>query len=197
MIILDFKTLIGIAAIVLVVIAYIPYIRDVIKNKTIPHIYTWILWAFITSIAFALQLSDKAGSGAYVTFSSVITGCVVIFLSFFLHKGKRDITKLDTFFFILGFISLGFWVFAKQPVISTFLVIITSLLAFIPTIRKSWKNPHSETLSFYVLNSFRFALATIALQNYSIITTLYPITWFIANIIFSLMLVLRRSSLRS
>lgn len=187
----DIKNVIGIIAIVLTFVGYIPYIRDIFKGKTKPHIYSWFLWGFVTTIAFALQVSGGAGIGAYVTLAAALL-CIVVFILGLRLKGKRDITLSDTLFFVLAFIALFLWLVAKQPVLSAILVTATDLLGFAPTIRKSWNNPHSETLSFYLLNSLRFLLAVIALQHYSIITALYPITWMFANGLFGVLLMIRR-----
>lgn len=192
----EIKNIIGIVAVILVFIGYIPYIRDILKGKTIPHIYSWFLWGFVTSIAFALQISDNAGIGSFVTLAAVLMCVVVIILSFILHRSKFDITKLDSLFLVLAFISLGTWLIAKQPVFSAVLATTTDLLGFAPTIRKSWNKPHSETLSLYALNTFRFGLAVFALQHYSLITALYPISWCIASGLFALMLIQRRKALK-
>jgi hypothetical protein len=98
-------------------------------------------------------------------------------------------------FLILAFVSLLIWLFAKQPVISVLLATTVDLLGFAPTIRKSWTKPYSETLSFYFLNTIRFILAVISLQRYTIITALYPTTWFLANGLFAILLILRRKQL--
>lgn len=188
---IEIKDLIGIIAIVLTFIGYVPYIRDIFKGKTKPHIYSWFLWGFVTTIAFALQLSGGAGIGAYVTLAAAVL-CIVVFILGLRLKGKRDITLSDTLFLLLAFVALFLWLVAKQPVLSAILVTATDLLGFAPTIRKSWNNPHSETLSFYLLNSLRFLLAVLALQQYSIITALYPITWMIANGLFGVLLMIRR-----
>lgn len=190
----DIKNLLGIVAAALVFVGYIPYIRDVFKGKTQPHIYSWFLWAFVTSIAFALQFSGGAGSGAFVTLAAAVMCVVIIFLGFF-KKNKVQIVKLDTVFLVLAFIALGLWLLAKQPVLSALLATAVDLLGFAPTIRKSWNNPHSETVSFYFLNTFRFGLAVVALQKYSVVTAAYPISWLIANGLFAMMLVIRRKQI--
>src|SRR3989339_1216413 len=182
----DFKNILGIVATILVFFGYIPYIRDIVKGKTKPHVYSWFIWGFVTLIAFALQLSDKAGSGAFVTLAAAIM-CFVVIIFGFIYKSKVKIVKSDTIFLIFAIISLGLWLIAKQPVLSVILTVIIDLLGFAPTIRKSWNNPFSETLTFYYLNSIRFGLAIIALQKYSLLTALYPITWLMANILFALM----------
>jgi hypothetical protein len=187
------KEAIGFVAVALTFVGYIPYIRDTLKGKTKPHIYTWFIWALVTAIAFALQLSDKAGAGAYVTLAAAMV-CFAIFI-IGTRQGDKDITKLDTLFLIFSFIALGLWLFADQPVLSIVLLSSIDMLGFIPTIRKSWYKPNQETLSSYATNTFRFGLAIIALQHYTIVTSLYPITWIIANGGFSIFLVVRRKQL--
>jgi len=185
------KTLLGLVATALVFIGYIPYLRDIVKGKTKPHVYSWFLWSFVTLIAFALQLSGGAGTGAFVTLAAAVM-CIAVIVLGFIHNSQVKIVWIDTLFLIFAVVALLLWLVAKQPVLSAILTTLIDLLGFAPTVRKSWNNPHSETLSFYWLNTFRFGLALIALQNYSIITALYPITWLTANGLFALMLVLRR-----
>lgn len=187
----EFKNYLGIFATVLVFIGYIPYLRDSIKGKTKPHLYSWFLWALVTFIAFALQLSGEAGSGAFVTLAAALM-CLVVITFGFIQKSKIQIVKMDTIFLILAFISLGLWLIAKQPILSAILATVVDLFGFAPTIRKSWSNPYTETLSFYYLNTLRFGLAVIALQTYSIVTAFYPISWLLANGLFAGMLLIRR-----
>ena len=191
----DLKNIVGIVAVLLTFIGYIPYIKDVISGKTVPHVYSWFLWGFVTLIAFALQVSAGGGIGAYVTFTAGLL-CTIVFIIGFTKKGKKDITQVDTIFFILALIALGFWLIAKQPVISAILTTGVDLLGFAPTIRKSWNKPYSETLSFYLLNTIRFILAVFSLQRYTIVTALYPLAWIFGNGLFGLMLIMRRKQLK-
>lgn len=186
----EVKTIISIIAVLLTFIAYVPYIRDTLRGKTTPHVYTWFIWGLVTAIAFGLQVGAGAGVGSWVTLAVVIACFLVFILG--LRNGRKDITKLDTIFLILSFIALFLWLVVKQPVLSVLLVSFTDMLSFIPTIRKSWNKPHSETLFLYSLTSFRHGLSLLALEHYSIVTWLYPATWTIANALFSLMLIIRR-----
>jgi len=187
------KTIFSIVAILLTFIGYIPYIRDTLQRKTTPHIYTWFIWGLVTAIAYGLQVGAGAGVGSWVTLAVVIVCFFIFFLG--LRNGKKDITKSDTIFFLLSLVALFLWLVAKQPVWSVILVSSIDMLGFIPTIRKSWNKPYSETLFSYELNSFRHGLSILALQQYSIITWLYPATWVIANGLFSIMLIIRRKQI--
>ena len=180
-------------AIVFVFINYIPYVRNIIRGKTHPHIYSWFLWTLITIIVFALQVSDRAGPGAFVTLAAGMFSLTVLILGF--RLGKKNITRSDTAILIITLIAVGFWLVAKQPALSAVLVTFADLLAFVPTIRKSWHQPNTETLFLYAMNTLRFILVLLALQNYSILTALNPTSWLLANALFSLMLIIRRRTL--
>lgn len=186
----NIKVFVSTVAVILTILGYIPYIRDTLKGKTTPHVYTWFIWGFVTAIAFGLQVSAGAGVGSWITLTVTILAFFVFFLG--MRSGKKDITKSDTVFFLLSFMALFLWLVARQPVISVILVSTIDMLGFIPTIRKSWNKPYSETLFLYGLNSFRHALGILALQQYSIVTWLYPVTWTVANSLFSVMLIIRR-----
>lgn len=176
--------------VILEFVGYKPYVRDVLRGKTHPHAFSWLIWGFVTTIAFGLQISHGGGVGSYVTLAAGLISFFVFGLA--LRSGKRDITRLDVLFFVLAIIAMITWLVAKQPLLSVILLCITDLLGFAPTVRKSWHKPDQETLSTYALGSVRHGLSIIALSHYNLITALYPIVWVIANGSFSAMLVLRR-----
>lgn len=189
-----FKTTVGLVAVFLTFAGYVPYIRSILKNKTKPHIYSWFVWILDAFIIFALQITHGAGTGAFVTLAAGLM-CLTVLVLTIIKKGKSEITLIDTIFLILACIALIIWLLAKQPLVSALLITSVDLLGLIPTVRKSWYKPYSETPYFYVLNTLRFALTLAALQEYSIITVLYPGVWLITNGLFTLMLVARRKFL--
>jgi len=191
----DIKNTIGILATIFVFLGYIPYLRDIRKGKTKPHIYSWFVGGFVGFIIFALQVSNGAGIGSLVTFAAGVMCLLVIGLGL-IHKSTVEIIWVDTVFLILAFIALGFWLLAKQPVIAAILSTAVEVLGFMPTVRKSWNRPFTETLQSYYLNTFRFSFAILAIQKYTIVTTLYPATWVLFNGLFALMLVVRRKQMQ-
>lgn len=189
----DLKVIVGLIASLLVFVGYVPYIRDTIKGKTKPHIYSWFIWGFVTLLVFFFQFNAGAGAGSWLTLSAGLV-CLLIFGLSFWH-GIRNITRLDTVFLILALAALGLYIITKQPLISVILLVAIDMLGFIPTIRKSWNKPYTETLFSYSLNTFRFAIGIYALETYTIVTYLYPVAWLFANGLFSVLLIVRRSSL--
>ena len=143
---------------------------------------------------YGLQVQAGAGSGAWITLAITIVSLGVFIWS--LKNGSKLIRPTDFLFLGLAILALIFWLYAKQPVISIILLSTTEMLGFIPTVRKTWHQPHSETLSFYLITTFRHALGIGALSKYTIVTWLYPLTWTIANLLFAVLLIIRRSSIK-
>lgn len=190
---LEYKIVISIIAVILSVIGYGIYIRDILRRKTVPHSFTFLIWSIASSITWALQVYGGAGVGAWITLAVTLMCIFIFFLS--LKYGEKHITTSDVIFFVLSLISLALWLLAKQPVWSVILIVATDLLGFMPTIRKSWNKPYSENLFTWELTAFRHALGIIALQKFNILTLLYPVAWVIGNTIFSIILVVRRKQI--
>ncbi len=184
------KEIIGSIAVILTFVSYIPYYRDIFRGKTHPHVYSWSLWGLLTILLVALQIRGGAGPAVWVTASAGLLCLGVVLLS--LKNGKKDITTSDTVTALLSLVAIFFWLVVDQPVTSIILVILADLLAFIPTIRKSYFQPYSETLSLYVTNSLRFVLALFAVEKYTFLSTAWIIAWIVGNVVLSVLLVVRR-----
>ena len=182
--------MVAVIAVLINFVGYIPYIRDIFKGKTTPHVYSWFIWSFVTGIVFALQVSAGAGVGAWVSLA-VAAICFFIFI-LGLKNGKKNITGSDTACLILALIALFLWLVVKQPVFSIILLVSGDLLGFVPTIRKAWVKPYSETLFLFESNVLSNGLGILALQRYNIVTWLYPVSWTIANLFFCVALIVRR-----
>ena len=152
----DPKVIVGLIASLLVFVGYAPYVIDTLKGKTKPHIYTWFIWGVVTLLVFFFQFNAGAGAGSWLTLSAGLV-CLFIFMLSFRH-GARNITRLDAVFLMLALVALGLWVITKQPLVSVILLVVIDMLGFIPTIRKSWNKPYTETLFSYGLSTFRFAI---------------------------------------
>lgn len=184
------KELIGSIAVILTFVAYVPYYRDIIKGEIRPHIYSWSLWGLLTILLVALQIKGGAGPATWVTAAAGLLCVGVVILSF--KNGKKDITTSDTFVAALSLAAIIFWIIVDQPIISIILVIVADTLAFIPTVRKSWHDPYTETLSLYITNAIRFFLALAAVETYTFLSSSWIIAWAVANALFSIMLIMRR-----
>ena len=79
---IDYKVIASIAATVIALVAYIPYLIDMFRGKNKPHLYTWISIFLVTSVVAWLQLIGGAGVGAIPTFVGVGIDAIILFYCF-------------------------------------------------------------------------------------------------------------------
>ena len=181
------KEIIGVITIILTFTGLIPYIVDIFKNKTKPHVFTWLVWAIVTLLAFFAQWQNGGGAGSWTT---AVTGLMTVFIAIIsLKKGSRDVTKSDAVIFIGALIAIVPWYLTKNPTLSVIILTLINSAVFIPTIRKTINDPTSETLSSYVIHATRHSLSILALSNYSISTFLYPLVTALMNVIVTLIII--------
>ncbi len=183
------KETIAIVAALLAVVGNIPYLIDVLKGKVQPHPYTWLVWTIVSGVIFFGQLAKGAGVGVIPTAASEIFTFIIFFLS--LKNGFKMVRKIDTVFLIICLLGLIPWFLTKDPTISVITVVSIDLIAFIPTIRKTWEMPSTENPMLYGMNSLRHFLALFSLQAYNIATTLHSIAMIVTNSIMTF-LILRK-----
>jgi hypothetical protein len=62
--------------------------------------------------------------------------------------------------------------------------------AFIPTLRKGWSEPKTETPVLYSMNVARHILALFSMQAYNIATTLHSIAMIVTNSVMTLLVII-------
>jgi hypothetical protein len=187
----NFKQLLSAIAIGLTLIAYYPYIRSIIQEKTKPHVFSWVIWGTSTCIVFLAQLADKGGAGAWVIGFSGIISIYVAFLAY-IKRSDSTITRIDWIFFTVAMTSLPLWYLTSDPLWAVVILTTVDVLGFAPTFRKSYIRPFEEQLMFYGVMAVRNLVVISALENYSLTTVLFPATIAAVCLIFSLMVVYRR-----
>ena len=173
------KLTIAIAAAILAVAGNLPYLRDIIKKRVQPHAYSWLIWSIVSAITFFGQVAKGAGVGAISTAVSEIFTIVIFFFS--LRYGFKKVAKTDTIFLILALLSIIPWLITKDPTLSVIIVVSIDLLAFSPTIRKTWRYPKTETPTLYSMNVLRHILALFSLEAYNVATALHSIAMITVN----------------
>lgn len=186
------KETIAIIASLLAIGGNLPYLRDIVRKKVKPHPYTWLVWSIVSCIIFFGQVAKGAGVGALPTAASEIFTIIIFFFS--LQYGFRNIKRIDTFFLILALLGLIPWLLTKDPTISVVIAVGIDLVAFIPTIRKTWLYPKTETPILYGSNVLRHILMLFSLQAYNVATTLHSIVMITINSLMTILILRKRKN---
>lgn len=190
---LDYRTILGIITIIIWIYAYYPYIRDILKWTTKPHLFSWIVFLIMDTIAFLIQIWDNAWPGAWGTLVTGIMGLSVVILSF--KYWEKEITKSDIIAFVFALTCIVLYLFVENPTYSLYFVLLISALAMYPTFRKSYYKPNEETLSNYAFAALRSIISIIATINISLLTIWLPAFVIFINTIFITMVIIRRKQL--
>lgn len=174
------RTVLGVIAIALSLAGLIPYIVSILRRQTVPHIFTWLIWSAMTWIAFLAQISDGGGPGSWVTGVSAVLCIVILLLA--IPYGERDVRTLDWISLAVAVAAGGLWALTDSVVTAILLVTLIDAIGFLPTIRKCWHKPESETLLNYYLSAVKHTISIPALTNLSVITVVYPAVVGLMNI---------------
>ena len=190
----DYHVVSSVIAILVALVSYGLYIRSILRGETKPHIFTWLILGSIDAVVFAAQLVGGAGVGAYPLGVSILIASTVAVLS--IKNGEKHITKMDVFFFTAALVSIGAWVVTKDPLSAVLILTVVNILGTAPTFRKSYVNPHEESLTAWAGDIVRFLLALIGLEVFSLTTALFPICIILTNAVLVGMILARRRKLK-
>ena len=177
------KETIAIIAACLAIVGNVPYLIDVVKKRVQPHPYTWFIWTIVSCVIFFGQVARGAGVGAIPTAASEIFTIIIFVMSlrYGWKSGFKNIVKSDTYFLIAALLGLIPWILTKDPTISVIIVVTIDLIAFTPTLRKTYRHPETETPMLYSMNALRHFLALFSLQAYNIATMLHSLAMIVTN----------------
>jgi hypothetical protein len=181
-------------ATVIALIARFPYMRDILHRKAQPHAYTWLVWVIVQGTATGLLWYGGGGgwSAMALTISTVLVATIFI-LS--LRHGTRNITTSDTVVLALALTGILAWWPLKNPLLAVAVISFVDALGFLPTFRKCWKDPYSETLTYWTTGVFVVALLILSLAEYNMLTVTFLATVGTGNCILIALCLWRRRML--
>jgi hypothetical protein len=186
----EIKTAFGIIASLIGTGCFIPYISDIYKKKTKPHIYTWLIWTILQVTGVVAMYNSGAGIGILALATGSILCAYVTILS--IKHGTKNINTFDTLCLIGALASIGVYIFLKEPLLSIILISAIDFVGFLPTLRKAYIEPYSETLTMFAFFAVSGVFTMLALHDYSLTTILYPLTLIGINILATTVIWLRR-----
>lgn len=173
---MNIKIIFGAIAALLALFSSYLYIRDIFRGNTKPHTYTWLIWSIVTTIAFLGQSVSGGGPGSWATGVAAVVTTGTLLLSLKGKYGTKDITHFDRICLVLAIFSILPWLLTKSVVGSVILATLIDLIAFFPTMRKTWHAPKSESLGSMYVDAVKHALSTFSMGSYSLITLIYPLS---------------------
>lgn len=188
------KAALSAIAFVVTIALFANYVRSIRVAETVPHVFSWSIWAGGTLIVFIAQLAGGAGVGAWpIGFSGCITGYIAYLA--YRSRHQSSIKPLDWIFFLLAISALPAWWVASDPLWAVVLVTSADVIGFGPTFRRAYQHPYQEHAGFFALGALRNLLVVLALESYSWTTALFPAVVGVACLALACLLYIRRMAI--
>ncbi|MEX0309379.1 MAG: hypothetical protein AB3N17_03945 [Tateyamaria sp.] len=164
----------GLAAAVLSVYAFWPYIRDILNGRTRPERASWLIWALLSVVSLLSQAYE--GAEASLGFATIQAGGSVVIcgLAFWKTHGLKLQTEDSQ---VLTATAVGIWLWAEMETAaySLFVTITMSMMGGLLTVKKAFLEPKSETWATWAAFFVSGALAVLAVGRFDWLLLAYPL----------------------
>ncbi len=162
-------------ALVITIIGSLGYLIKTLQGKVQPNRVTWFLWATVPLIAFAAQLDQVEGPQKLLTLFVGLDPLLIFLASFINKKAYWKAEKRDYFFGGLSIIGLVLWLTTGVGNIAILFSIIADLLAAVPTLIKSYRNPETESSIGFVAPAIGSFITILTIKEWDFATYSFPI----------------------
>lgn len=151
------------------------YLWATARGKNRPNRVSFAMWALASFTAFAGQLGENVSLlDSSITFFAGFLPLSVLIVSFF---NKNAYWKLRMFDYTCGLFSifgLILWAITGDGLFAILFAILGDGFAYIPTIRKSYTHPGTETAHSYILNALGIGIFLLSVQNLTFSAFIFP-----------------------
>lgn len=172
---------------VVFVVAFIPYIRAILRGETKPSKATWIIWATLDTITLAGMIVNHVVSGQIV--GAILGAWFVVALA--LRYGKPGWTLLDKLCLGGAALAIFLWWLFNSPTVGMATSLSVVFLGSIPTFVNAWNKPWEENKLAWCLYWISCVFAVIAAPSWSVDDAAQPITFFTIESIMMFLLFVR------
>ena len=164
---------------VTVMTAYAPYAVDIIREKAVPARSTRIMFAVLLLVALLQQRQLGSGLTLAVTIGELLGSFLILGLS--LKRGVDGLSRLDLACYGLLAVSLVIWLTTQNAFLALHMTVLTDVVAFMPTLVKTWHKPATETPLFFTIGLVAPLLSIVAGGEYGYAIILFPLYLAVIN----------------
>ncbi len=161
----------------------IPYFRDVLKWRTLPHPFSYFVWFILTGFNTMVLFWQKE----YISLIPALLNTLscIIFTVYGIKSFKKiQINYFDYIFLVWALLLLPFYFYTEDILLTVIFSIIIDFLGYLATLKKWWNQPWSETLFTFLVIGLSQLLILFTQWWITIESSAFWIYVFTVNIIF-------------
>jgi len=159
------------------------YARDTVRGLTEPNRVTWLLWTVAPLLAFISEVRQGVGMTSLMTLAYALCPLVVLVASF---VNTRSTWKLGPFDIGCGLASCGglvLWLVTANDTVALFSFIVADLLAGLPTVLKSWRDPSTESPSAFLGGTLSTIVTLATVTTWTSAEVAFPVFVLAFNVV--------------
>lgn len=165
------------------------YIRDTLRGDTSPNRVTWGLWAIEGLLAFVVEMQQHVGLASLTTLMLGLMPFVIVLVSFKNPHSVWKIGRFDLFCGLLSAAGLLFWGFVNEPTAALISFVAADQIAALPTVRKAWIAPASESPRVFFLGFVNCTITLMTLKHFTTAGVLFPGCILVTDLIIAMLVV--------
>jgi hypothetical protein len=174
---------------------FFPYIISIYRKSFKPHSFSWFIWGLTQGIVYFAQLVSNAGPGAWATGVSSL-GCFYVAI-LGIQYGERNITRSDWISLCIALFTVPLWLAIHNPLYSVIILATIDTVGYYPTVRKSWIDPHHESIFAFSIGATSCVLSFLSLVSFAPVNWIEIVSMLIANCLLVAIIIFRRGILSS
>lgn len=180
----DITAFAGTVAGVVALVAFIPYIIAIWRDKTKPSSATWWVWTVVGCMLGASYYSSGANHTVWVPVAYII-GPLAITAILLIKYGKGSWTRFDRYCLLGAGVGavlwLALWWIFSSPLTALIIGLCIEFMGALPTIRKAYRESESENLTVWVWFFAASIVNVFAIESWTFAITVYPISMFVGS----------------
>lgn len=157
------------------------YIRAMYRGIVVPNRVSFFLWFLAPMIGSVIAYQEGVGFLVIPIFMAGFSPFLILIFSFIVKQGVWKLKIFDYYCGVFSLIALVLWLLLNAPIGAFIFSIVADLFASMPTIRKAWKNPETESPFLYILSSFGNIVALLTVRSWVVTAYGFPLYLMLTN----------------
>ncbi len=159
------------------------YVRDIVRGTTAPNRVTWALWGVEGLLIFVVEVQQHVGPAAFMTLVFGLIPVVVVVASLPHRHGRWQLGPFDLVCGAASAVGLATWALIHDATAALVAFVVADQLASLPTVRKAWLAPKSETAWTYLTGVVNTAVTIMVLHRWTTAGVAFPGAIFVTDLV--------------
>lgn len=167
------------------------YLADTLRGTTMPHRVSWSIWGLEGVLSFIVELQQGVGVASLMTLTLGLIPLGVVAASF---RGTGNAWRINSFDVACGLVSLfglAVWRLVHEPTVGLVSFVIADQIAALPTLRKAWLAPSSESAGVFFMGVLSTGLTLLTLRRFTTSGALFPGTILLGDLVLAALVLAR------